>query len=365
MKKFLLSIFAVAASAVAVQAETVVDVNQNYVGMTEFPYYQMGFAPEMKDGNMVVTNTEAKGFWEVQYFVCNPFDVTKDVEYTVTAKIKSDVSGDITVVLGDWGNTVDKTMAVNGNGEWAEVSTKISGVTSATSFVIFQSGQMVGTYEVEYVKVTHDSEPVVLPETGDIIASFYSGNDKTLGGWGGSATFENVTEDGKPCLKFTNPEKVDTWAVQMAIEANLDFNQTYYIGFDIKGTEATGISAGIQNNQDYSSKGSFTKFNITPEWQHVIIVAECLQAAGKDTPANRITFDLGAYVGTFYLTDLKLYTASTSGIATVVETTPATHWTVYNLCGMKVLDTDNESDLSTLSTGFYIVNGKKTVIRNK
>lgn len=361
MKKFLLTIITAIASTAAINAETVVDVDQHYTGMTEFPYYQMGYAPEMKDGNMVVTNTEAKGFWEVQYFVCNPFTVTKDVEYTVTAKIKSNVSGNIVVVLGDWGNTVDKSMTVNGNNEWAEVSAKISGVTTSSSFVIFQSGDLVGTYEVEYVKVTHESDPVVLPETGNIIASFYNGNDKTLGGWGG-ATFENVTEDGKPCLKFTNSEKKDTWAVQMAINTDLEFNKTYYIGFDIKGDEATGISAGIQNSEDYSSKGNFTKFSITPEWKHVIIFAECQQGSGSESPANRITFDLGAYVGTFYLTDLKLYTEATSAISAVTAA-PADHWTVYNLLGVKVLDTDDESQLSSLSAGFYIINGKKTLVR--
>ncbi len=49
-----------------------------------------------------------------------------------------------------------------------------------------------------------------LPTTGNVIAEYYTGNGQTFGGWGGSSKFENVDEDGKPCLKFTNEEATES-----------------------------------------------------------------------------------------------------------------------------------------------------------
>ena len=37
---------------------------------------------------------------------------------------------------------------------------------------------------------------------------------------------------------------------------------------------------------------------------------------------------------------------------------------VYNLQGIKVLETEDPAQLNTLSTGLYIINGKKVLIRN-
>ena len=53
---------------------------------------------------------------------------------------------------------------------------------------------------------------------------------------GAKSKFENVDEDGKPCLKFTNEEATEyDWNVQMAIDYDFEPGTTYYIGFDIKG----------------------------------------------------------------------------------------------------------------------------------
>ena len=363
MKKLLLSVV-VAAIAMTASAETVVDVDQYYTDMTEYPFYVVDFKPEVANGNLVVTNPAETDNYKVQYFVCYDFDVDAkaNYEYTVTAKIKSDVSGNIAVVLGNLGATTEGSMAVTGDNQWHEVSAKISGITTDKSFVIFQSGKMVGTYEIEYVKVTHDADPIVLPTTGDIVKSYYTGNGATLGGWGEGATFENVEEDGKPCLKFTNTTATDTWKVQMAIDTELTFGKTYYLGFDIKGTPFSGISVSMQNSQDYSSKGSMTKFNVPENWEHVIIYGTPVEGDDSSVPANRIVFNLGKYAGTMYMTDVTLYTESSTGIEDAVAEAPS-RWAVYNLQGIRVLDTEDRAALDGLRAGLYIINGKKTLIK--
>lgn len=134
------------------------------------------------------------------------------------------------------------------------------------------------------------------------VASWYTGNDATFGGWGGSATFEQVTEDDKPCIKVTNPSAAENdWNVQIGIDVNLENGKTYALSFDVKGTPATGITAGIQNSTDYSGKGNFTTFDVTETWKSVTITAT---VTGDD--ANRITINVGKYVGTFFMTNVKL-----------------------------------------------------------
>lgn len=203
-----------------------------------------------------------------------------------------------------------------------------------------------------------------LPETGNVVVSFYDGNGGEMNGWGADVIERAAVEDGKPCILLTNnAAKANPWDAQTAIELDetpLNAGTTYYISFDVKGTAAaTGFDAGIQNKEDYSGKGGFSKFDITTEWKHNIISGEC-----TGTPANRITFNLGHYVGTCYMTNVKLYTADESGIADTVIDTPVTRWVVYNLQGIKVMDVDNEAALSTLDRGIYIVNGKKAVLGN-
>lgn len=203
-----------------------------------------------------------------------------------------------------------------------------------------------------------------LPETGAIVASYYDGNGGTMNGWGADVVEREAVEDGKPCIMITNnAAKSNPWDAQTALELEdtpLEANVTYYISFDVKGTAAaTGIGAGIQDKSTYAGMGNFSTFDVTTEWKHCIISGDC-----TGTPADRITFNWGHYAGSCYMTNVKLYTADESGIADTVIDTPVTRWVVYNLQGIKVMDTDNEAALSTLDRGIYIVNGKKAVLGN-
>lgn len=359
MKKFLLSVAVFVSMAFTAAADIVVDGEQSFEGMTKYPFYVMGYEPAITDGVLIA---EYPGEW-YQFFVADGIKVTPGTDYTVTTMIRGSKAGSFNVQMGTWGSIVDNTLTIGT--EWAECSAVFSGIEVESSFVVFQPGTYDGKIEIKWVKVTHDGEP--LPTTGNVLASFYSGNDKTLGGWGGSATFENVDYDGKPCLKFTNPEATDSWGVQMAIDYEFQYGTTYYLGFDIKGTPAKGIDVSFQGKENYEGKGSMTKFNITDEWQHVIVYGEPSTGTDADNPVSRLLFNLGAYAGTFHITDVKLYTKSEIPTAIDLITAPAdnSRTVVYNLMGVKVLDTTDESDLRTLAPGIYVVNGKKTVISNR
>ena len=63
-----------------------------------------------------------------------------------------------------------------------------------------------------------------------------------------------------------------------------------------------------------------------------------------------------------WLTDnLTCFMVESAGISDITDDTESI--TVYNLQGIKVLESDNASDINTLGNGVYIVNGRKIAIR--
>ena len=62
---------------------------------------------------------------------------------------------------------------------------------------------------------------------------------------------------------------------------------------------------------------------------------------------------------------LKYIVKNNSGLDTNIEDIIAegNNWTVYNITGVKVIDTDNVEDLRKLPKGIYIINGKKVLVK--
>ena len=65
-------------------------------------------------------------------------------------------------------------------------------------------------------------------------------------------------------------------------------------------------------------------------------------------------------------TTLEFIVVNDSGLGAGIEDIIAgeeTSWTVYNMTGVKVLDTENAEDLNNLPKGIYIINGNKVIVR--
>ena len=62
---------------------------------------------------------------------------------------------------------------------------------------------------------------------------------------------------------------------------------------------------------------------------------------------------------------LKYIVKNNSGLDTNIEDIIAegNNWTVYNITGVKVIDTDNAEDLKNLPKGIYIINSKKILVK--
>ena len=137
------------------------DAYTDFSTMTSFPFYVMGYTPEIKDGILISKNP---GAW-YQYFVVDnyPVDVDAKREYKVTAMIKASEDGQIDVQTGNWGATTSQKMSVST--QWKEQSVTFSGLTTEKAFVVFQPGTFAGDISCKWVKVTHSEAPVMEIET--------------------------------------------------------------------------------------------------------------------------------------------------------------------------------------------------------
>lgn len=154
----------------------------------------------------------------------------------------------------------------------------------------------------------------------NVLKTFFDGNGGAFGGWGG--TFEQVEEDGKPCLKFSSAEAKQSWESQMAIDYEYKVGETYYISMDVKGTGTAEITSGFQfagpnaaGETKYISCGDMTNFKATSEWKNVVIsgTAKAADLDGEEKAPGRWVGNLGEYVGDLFITNVTLYTESEGG----------------------------------------------------
>lgn len=374
MNKKLLALAAIAAmsiSSISAAEVSLLDANSIHGNASNLSGW--GAQVEAVDGVYTLeVGANLANPWDAQLFICGnkTLNAGQKITFKMQAKstsaraLQTQAQGDMGGYLANLGPDFEvaadwKSYEFTGEVPVDGMKTIAVNLATAPEACTISFKDIVWT--VEESGDTPDPKP---EQPADVVASWYTGNGATFGGWGGSATFEQVSEDDKPCLKVTNPsEGTNPWDVQVGIDVNLDFDKTYYLSFDVKGTPAEGITSGIQNSTDYDGKGNFTAFNITEDWAPVVIEALCSQG-NKESDANRITINLGKYVGTFYMTNVVLSTTNPAGVDAVEVAPVVNHWTVYNLMGVKVLDTDNEAAVNELANGLYVINGKKVAIRH-
>ncbi len=357
MKKFFL--FAAAALvAVSASAAEVVLAETDFATATAYNFWAQGTEPTIANGGLTITNEEAaENFWNVQYIVADNFTLVGGTEYTVDVKIKG-FSGTLHYNLGTWSSNVNGGAEVAESADWQNVVFKATAQedTDGTAHLLLQSGDFVGSYTIASVKITYNKEDggetPVEPGAEKVLAEMYPGSASLIG-WGLESSREVVTEDGKECLKVTNPTAGDPWAAQIAYDYEFTAGTTYYITMDVKGDAGT-ITSGFQQTEGYKGCGNFTNFAVTGEWNTVTISG--VAGTSENGDPNRWVANIGDYVGTFYISNLKLYVLESTAVNAVATEKVAMNG-VYNLNGVKVADSIDEVTVR----GLYIVNGKKVV----
>ena len=341
MNKKLLALAAIAAMSVSsISAAEVSLLDANSIHGNASNLSGWGAQVEAVDGVYTLeVGANLANPWDAQLFICGNKTLNAGQKITFKMQAKSTSARALqTQAQGDMGGYLanlgpDFEVAADWKSYEFTGEVPVDGMkTIAVNLATASEACTISFKDIVWTVEESGDAPDPKPEQpADVVASWYTGNGATFGGWGGSATFEQVTEDDKPCLKVTNPsEGTNPWDVQVGIDVNLDFDKTYYLSFDVKGTPAEGITSGIQNSTDYDGKGNFTAFNITEDWAPVVIEALCSQG-NKESDANRITINLGKYVGTFYMTNVVLSTTNPAGVDAVEVAPVVNHWTVYNL----------------------------------
>lgn len=135
------------------------DAIHEFKNDSKFPFHVMGFEPEIING---ILTADYPGSW-YQFFVMDGLSTVPGRTYKVTAKVKGSKAGSMNVQLGNWGALQEKQMEFSE--EWSECSVMIDGVTTESSFVVFQPGTYDGKLEIEWVKLSHHESPAVEVES--------------------------------------------------------------------------------------------------------------------------------------------------------------------------------------------------------
>ncbi len=188
-------------------------------------------------------------------------------------------------------------------------------------------------------------------ETKNVIAEMYPGSE-TLIGWGTDGLLETTNVDGRDCLKVTNTEAKNSWEVQIAYDTEFTAGTTYYITMDVKGDAGT-ITSGFQQTNGYKGCGNFDNFEIKADWNTVTIKGTAETSENGDP--NRWVANVGDYVGTFYISNMSLYTLEEGG-ETPVE--PGDGWTSL-INGGKAADGETASLQAGWSGNAKVVDNPK------
>ena len=262
---------------------------------SSYPHYVMGYEPTIEDG---ILKSTGDGSW-YQYFVITGVPTDPKNTYTVTAKIKGSAEGQLTVQMGNWDPDTRPTANMLFTDEWAEQSVKITGLTSTSSFVVFQT-TFNGDIEIEWIKVSHEEALAVTIPVYLLQADFNDGNSP-FGGWGNDHT--RTVEDG--ALKISNPTAGSGyWVAQMAYDVATAFEpeQKYFLKFKIKATGEGTFRSGFQVTSDYSSAGDFANVALTTDWKEVTLSTICTKEG-----ATRLIFSFGDFAGDIFIDDFQFY----------------------------------------------------------
>ncbi len=129
---------------------------QSFEGLTKFPFFVMGYEPEIING---VLTSNCPVDWH-QYFVIDGLSGLEEGQtYKLTAMIRASKEHTINVQLGNWGNLAEAKMKIGT--EWKETSVEFVCPPVSTGFSVFQPGVFDGTIEIQWVKVAKLETPAL------------------------------------------------------------------------------------------------------------------------------------------------------------------------------------------------------------
>lgn len=289
----------------------VIDKTTDFSTMNSFPFYVMGYEPDIIDGVLV---SNFPGEW-YQYFVVDGVSTDPSKEYKVTAMIRASKEGAFNVQMGNWGATTEKQISVST--EWEEQFVTFNTITTESSFVVFQPGTFDGQVEVQWVSVSHSEAPSV---------NFYVNqleNSQML--TGGSmdnfvvrefgkadvpgAILEGEGPDGMNAIKINSiANPTNPWDTQFFIYTPgkaWEAGEEYRISFWYKASDNADVES-----QAHGDPGDYMHWSMLPsnpqfttEWQHYEAVAS-IPGEGSGMKSIAFNLNVSAEAVTYYFANI-------------------------------------------------------------
>lgn len=363
MKKLLLLFSVVCCSIFGAVAQT--KVYEIDYSKTDWNFYVMGYTPQVVDGiltseNPMDADNPEKPTW-YQYFIADQIPTKIGALYTAVIKMKASEAANVNLNMG-WGWNEGQQIGKNVTlpTEWTEVEVKYEGIDGTSSNLVLQPGTYMGKIEIEWVKVYQEEgdEPVT-PPTGDVQVYEIDYADTPWSFYVMGYTPEVV--DGiltsENPMDADDPEKPTWYQYFIADQIPTDEGETYIATVKIKASEAANVNLNMGWGwKDGEQVGK--SITLPTEWTEVSTTYE-----GIIGDRSNLVLQPGTYMGKIEIAWVKVVRPVGAGVDEVIAPVENTRTVVYNLMGVKVLDTDDAAEVNNLAKGLYIVNGKKVAIR--
>ena len=251
------------------------DKKTNFADYASFPFFVMGYKPDIIDGVLTSNNPTE---WH-QYFVLDGCPTEQGKAYKVTAMIRGSKEGQLNVQFGDWGGMETGPLAFST--EWEEQTIQFNSALAGNSFVVFQPGSFDGTLEIKWVKVSHTEAPAIeifndQLTNGEMVAGKPMNNFVVREAGKGDVLGNPIAggPEGKNCIKITSIANPTTpWDTQFFIytpNKAWEGGERYKISFWYKASEAAG-----SETQCHGEPGGYKHYQMLPtnpsfttEWQY-------------------------------------------------------------------------------------------------
>ena len=290
------------------------DKKTNFADYASFPFFVMGYKPDIIDGVLTSNNPTE---WH-QYFVLDGCPTEQGKAYKVTAMIRGSKEGQLNVQFGDWGGMETGPLAFST--EWEEQTIQFNSALAGNSFVVFQPGSFDGTLEIKWVKVSHTEAPAIeifndQLTNGEMVAGKPMNNFVVREAGKGDVPGNPIAggPEGKNCIKITSiANPTNPWDTQFFIYTpNKEWKggDRYKISFWYKASEAAG-----SETQCHGEPGGYKHYQMLPtnpsfttEWQYYEATSS-IPASGDGMKSIAFNLNVNKNQVDYYFADIHWYT---------------------------------------------------------
>ena len=257
------------------------DYSGDFVGMSKFPYFVMGYEPSIVNGCL---HSENPGSW-YQYFIADGIFIPADGNYTAIVKVKGSVANDgLTLNCGwGWGSGESASGKLKITTDWTEQKVDFTGIPGGKKCnLVLQPGSYDGTLDIQTVRLVHYESPAIEVAVNDYDYSFKDVSKFPYYVMGYEPTIVNG------CLHSENP---GSW-YQYFIADNIPhpIEGTYVATVRVKASKAGSMALNMGWGWGSGESASGT-LKVDTEWKDVKVTYDNIPAKSCNLVLQPGSFD--------------------------------------------------------------------------